>query len=212
MIEPIGMWALQRACADATEWTTPDGTPLGVAVNLSLRQLMGRELPALVDDALAASGLAPGSLCLEVTESALLEEPGAASETIRRIARRGVRFALDDFGTGYSSLAYLSGLPIDGLKIDQSFVQELGTSERATAITTAIVRMAQALAIEVTGEGVETDAQAEALRALGCTLAQGFRFYRPLTAQAISKLLAERGSMWPGDAATRSATSSAQVA
>jgi diguanylate cyclase (GGDEF)-like protein len=212
MIEPIGLWALQVACADAKAWAAPDGGPLCVSVNLSARQLVQRELPSMVEQALTASGLAPTSLCLEITESVLLEEPGAVSETIRRLARIGVRFALDDFGTGYSSLSYLSGLPIDGLKVDQSFVQQLGTIGSSTAITTAIVRMAQALAIGVTGEGVETEQQAQALRALGCELAQGFHFHHPLPAEAISRLLADRASVWPGDAGTRSATSHARVA
>jgi len=212
MIESIGMWSLQRACADARSWRAPDGGPLGVSVNLSLRQLMQRELPGLVEEALSVSGLDPTSLCLEITESVLLEEPATVSEAIRRLAQRGVRFAIDDFGTGYSSLAYLSGLPIDGLKIDQSFVQELGSSDTATAITTAIVRMAQALAIEVTGEGVETDAQASELRALGCTLAQGFYFHHPLSADAITELLSARASLWPGDAPPRPAPSTSRVA
>ena len=100
-----------------------------------------------------------------------------------------MRFVLDDFGTGYSSLAYLSGLPIDGLKVDQSFVRTLGADKRSTAITTAIVRMAQALCIEVIAEGVETERQLAALNELRCELAQGFYFHRPLTAGAVSELL-----------------------
>ena len=135
------------------------------------------------------TGIEPSSLCLEITESVLLEEPDGASEMIRRISGLGVRFVLDDFGTGYSSLAYLSQLPIDGLKVDRSFVLALGSDERSTAITTAIVRMAQALSIEVIAEGVETERQVDTLRALRCELAQGFYFHRPMTAQAISELL-----------------------
>ncbi len=120
----------------------------------------------------------------------LLEEPARVSETIRRVARLGVRFVLDDFGTGYSSLAYLTQLPIDGLKVDRSFVDALGSDGRSTAITTAIVGMAQALSVDVIAEGVETERQLAALRQLRCELAQGFFLHRPLTAQAISELLA----------------------
>jgi EAL domain-containing protein (putative c-di-GMP-specific phosphodiesterase class I) len=106
-----------------------------------------------------------------------------------RLASRGVRFVLDDFGTGYSSLGYLTRLPIAGLKIDRSFVEALGGSSRSTAITTAILRMAQALSVEVVAEGVENERQVAALRELSCDLAQGFHFHRPLSAEGISKLL-----------------------
>ena len=119
----------------------------------------------------------------------LLEEPQGVADTIRQLSRLGVRFVLDDFGTGYSSLAYLAGLPIDGLKVDQSFVRALGTDERSTAITTAIVRMAQALSLEVIAEGVEAEHQLRALRALRCELAQGYLFHRPLSAEAVAELL-----------------------
>ena len=135
-------------------------------MNLSVRQFTQRDLEATVAQTLAAAGIEPSSLCLEITESVLLEEPEEVSDTIRRVTRLGVRFVLDDFGTGYSSLAYLSGLPIDGLKVDRSFVQTLGGDARSTAITTAIVRMAQALSVEVIAEGVETERQLQALRDL----------------------------------------------
>jgi diguanylate cyclase (GGDEF)-like protein/PAS domain S-box-containing protein len=197
MIEPIGRWVLERACAQAALWQGdhPDRRPLGISVNLSVRQFMQRDLEGTVARALQESGIDPSCLCLEITESVLLEEPEAVSETIRRVARMGVRFVLDDFGTGYSSLAYLSGLPIDGLKVDRSFVEKLGINQRSTAITTAIVRMAQALALEVIAEGVETPAQLRALRDLRCELAQGFLFHRPLPAEAISELLREEGAL-----------------
>jgi diguanylate cyclase (GGDEF)-like protein/PAS domain S-box-containing protein len=191
LIEPIGRWVLNAACAQAAQWhaARPGSAPLGIAVNLSVRQFTQRDLEATVAGALAESGIEPSSLCLEITESVLLDEPDTVSETIKGIARHGVRFALDDFGTGYSSLAYLTRLPIDGLKVDRSFVDELGSSARSTAITTAIVRMAQALSIEVVAEGVETESQLETVRDLGCELAQGFYFHRPLQASAISALL-----------------------
>lgn len=191
LIEPIGRWVLDTACAQAALWHAerPGAPPLGIAVNLSARQFTQRELEQTVLHALSSSGIAPASLCLEITESVLLDEPERVSETIGRIARHGVRFALDDFGTGYSSLAYLGRLPIDGLKVDRSFVDALGGSSRSTAITTAIVRMAQALSIEVIAEGVETETQLKLVRDLGCELAQGFYLHRPLQARQISELL-----------------------
>jgi diguanylate cyclase (GGDEF)-like protein/PAS domain S-box-containing protein len=192
LIESIGRWVLEQACEQAAKWhaARPDARPLGISVNLSVRQLTQRDLEATVAQALARSGLEPSSLCLEITESVLLEEPDSVSEMITRVSRLGVRFVLDDFGTGYSSLAYLTRLPIDGLKVDRSFVEELARDERSTAITTAIVRMAQALSLEVTAEGVENERQARALAELRCELAQGFYFHRPLAAPAISELLA----------------------
>jgi diguanylate cyclase (GGDEF)-like protein/PAS domain S-box-containing protein len=191
LIEPIGRFVLDTACSQAARWHAlrPDARPLGIAVNLSVRQFTQRALEATVAATLAESGVEPSSLCLEITESVLLEEPQGVADTIRRLSRLGVRFVLDDFGTGYSSLAYLSGLPIDGLKVDQSFVRALGTDERSTAITTAIVRMAQALSLEVIAEGVEAAHQLRALRALRCELGQGFLFHGALTAEAIAELL-----------------------
>jgi diguanylate cyclase (GGDEF)-like protein/PAS domain S-box-containing protein len=205
LIEPIGSWVLEAACGQAAKWhaARPDARPLGIAVNLSVRQLIQHDLEATVAKALELTGIEPSSVCLEITESVLLDEPASVSETIRRVARLGVRFVLDDFGTGYSSLAYLTQLPIDGLKVDRSFVVALGSEERSTAITTAIVRMAQALSVEVTAEGVETECQLAELRTLECELAQGFHFYRPLTAQALTALLVPASSepqLLPGPA------------
>jgi diguanylate cyclase (GGDEF)-like protein/PAS domain S-box-containing protein len=192
LIESIGRWVLDTACMQAASWHAEqgEGPALGIAVNLSARQFTQRELEQTVLAALTHSGIPASSLCLEITESVLLEEPDRVSETIGEIARRGVRFVLDDFGTGYSSLAYLGRLPIDGLKVDRSFVDTLGTSARSTAITTAIVRMAQALSIEVIAEGVENEDQLELVRGLGCELAQGFHLHRPLPPEQVSALIA----------------------
>jgi len=199
MIEPIGRWVLATACRQAAEWhaEAPEDPMPGVSVNLSGRQFLGRELEPTVEHALAAAALDPSYLRLEITESVLLDDPHWVSERIRRVSRLGVRFVLDDFGTGYSSLAYLSELSIDGLKVDRSFVAALGADPRSTAITTAIVRMAQALAIEVTAEGVETAGQLKALRGLGCELAQGFLLHRPLSSETVSALLRGRGAARP---------------
>jgi diguanylate cyclase (GGDEF)-like protein/PAS domain S-box-containing protein len=191
MIEPIGRWVLESACAQAARWqaTYPQFRSLGISVNLSVRQFKHRELENTVANVLALTGVQPSSLALEITESVLMEEPQVFSETIKQIAPLGVRFILDDFGTGYSSLAYLSGLPIDGLKVDRSFVEMIGRDERSTAITTAIVRMAQALSVEVIAEGVENEHQFHALRDLSCELAQGFYVSYPLGVTAVDALL-----------------------
>jgi diguanylate cyclase (GGDEF)-like protein/PAS domain S-box-containing protein len=197
MMEPIGRWVLASACRQAAAWQAErrDSVSPGISVNLSARQLLGSELETTVEEALAAAALEPSCLTLEITESVLLGDPHRVSEKIRRVSRLGVSFVLDDFGTGYSSLAYLTELPIVGLKVDRSFVAALGLDRRSTAITTAIVRMAQALAIEVTAEGVETGEQLHALRELGCELAQGFLLHRPLTPEAVSKLLRGRAAV-----------------
>jgi diguanylate cyclase (GGDEF)-like protein/PAS domain S-box-containing protein len=192
LIEPIGRWVLNAACAQASLWhdARPDSRPVGICVNLSARQFTQQDLQASVVNALELTGIEPSSLCMEITESLLLENPESVTETITRVARLGVRFVLDDFGTGYSSLAYLTRLPIDGLKVDRSFVDALGRDTRSTTITTAIVRLAQALSVEVIAEGVETERQLRALRELDCELAQGFYLHRPLGAEEVSKLLA----------------------
>jgi diguanylate cyclase (GGDEF)-like protein/PAS domain S-box-containing protein len=213
LIEPIGRWVLNAACAQASLWhdARPDSRPVGICVNLSARQLTQHDLQAAVVNALELTGIEPSGLCMEITESVLLENPESVSDTITRVARLGVRFVLDDFGTGYSSLAYLTRLPIDGLKVDRSFVEALGRDKRSTAIATAIVRMARALSIEVIGEGVETELQLETLRDLGCDLAQGFYLHRPLDAAEVSKLLgaehlnavAGPGAIIEGDAPSR---------
>jgi EAL domain-containing protein (putative c-di-GMP-specific phosphodiesterase class I) len=205
MIEPIGRWVLDQACRQAAQWQHEHAaaTPLGVSVNLSVRQFMQRDLELTVSDTLAASGTDPSSLCLEITESVLLEGAQAVSETIKRLARLGVRFVLDDFGTGYSSLGYLSELPIDGLKVDRSFVATLGRDARSATIAGAMVSLAQALSIDVIAEGVESDSQIAALRKLGCDLVQGFRLHPPASADVISGLLAdERAIVLPCPAVT----------
>jgi diguanylate cyclase (GGDEF)-like protein/PAS domain S-box-containing protein len=195
LIEPIGRWVLDSACAQAARWHAqhPEAD-LRITVNLSLQQFRQRDLEASVAAALAKSGIEPRVLCFEITESVLLQEADRVRETMTRLASLGVRFVLDDFGTGYSSLGYLTRLPIDGLKIDRSFVEALGANKRSTAITTAIVRMAQALSIEVIAEGIENERQVAALRGLRCELGQGFHFHKPLAARDVSALLARQAA------------------
>lgn len=197
LIESIGRWVLARACAQAAAWHSEQRRrePLAIAVNVSLQQCRQRELESSVRDALAASALHPSNLRLELPESFLSEQDDGPPATITRLAEHGVRLVIDDFGTGCTSLARLAGLPIGGLKIDRRLVDALGGGGQLSAVATAIVRMAHALHLEVTAEGVESDAQVSALRALRCELAQGFRFHRPLAAAAISKLLEGESDM-----------------
>ena len=191
LIGPIGEWVLCEACRQACEWhaASPDSPPLELSVNLSARQITQRDLPGMVARTLRDTGLDPKCLCLEITESVILGDSEGANRTLRALLSLGVGLVLDDFGTGYSSLSYLTRLSIDGLKIDRSFIEGLGTSERSTAIVTAILRMAEALSMVVTAEGVETACQVEELRRLGCVRAQGFYFAHPLPAEEIARML-----------------------
>ena len=191
LIEPLGEWVLNVACRQAARWHAagPDDRPIGVAVNLSGRQLMRPDLIDLVSGTLARSGLDPACLSLEITETVLVDESDTVERTLEALGWLGVRVELDDFGTGYSSLAYLTRLPIHGLKLDRSFVDGLGREQPDTGIATAVVRMAQALSLPVTAEGVETALQLTELLKLECTYAQGFLFERPLDAADITELL-----------------------
>jgi diguanylate cyclase (GGDEF)-like protein/PAS domain S-box-containing protein len=191
LIEPIGRWVLHTACRQAAAWHAahPDSRPVEMAVNLSAMQLASPGLTATVQEALAVSGLAPELLCLEITETAMLDDPESTGHALRALGALGVRLALDDFGTGYSSLSYLPHLPLDTLKIDRSFVDGLGAETHDTAIAEAIIAMARALSLGVIGEGVETERQATELVRLGCERAQGYHFARPMPAGDVLALL-----------------------
>ncbi len=186
LIVPLGARVLADACREAASWTPADVT---IAVNVASRQLADPEFPATVVDILARSGLHPGRLVLEVTESALLDE-GRATVAIAELKEVGVRIALDDFGTGYSSLSHLRRFPIDVLKIDRSFIDAIdGDNGDERALVRSIVRLAQSLRLEVVAEGIERSGQLDVLRAFGANLGQGFLFARPLEADAFRRLL-----------------------
>ncbi len=155
LINPIGDWVLRQACMDAAEW--PAG--LQIAVNLSPVQLRNRALPRLVILALAAARLDPKRLELEITETALLKDDEALLASLHHLRALGVRIAMDDFGTGYSSLKYLRSFPFDKIKIDRSFVNELGVRLDSAAIVRAVAELGRSLAMTTTAEGVETEAQ-----------------------------------------------------
>jgi EAL domain-containing protein (putative c-di-GMP-specific phosphodiesterase class I) len=166
------------------------GTSPTVWVNLSARQLYEPGLVGLVADALGQAGLGPDSLGLEITESVAMDGAGfgvgRAAAALRGLKDLGVRLAVDDFGTGYSSLSQLKRLPVDVLKIDRSFVSGLGRDAGDRAIVSAVVTLARDMGLEVVAEGVESEDQLRILRELGCDLAQGYYFARPLSAGAFS--------------------------
>ena len=185
LIHPLGAWVLRRACAQAATWQSQ----ARVAVNLSPLQFRDPGLLALIDAVLADTGLPPNRLELEITESVFLEALDETLACLHALRSRGVHIALDDFGTGYSSLSYLRSFPFDKVKIDQSFVRDLGVNENAQAIVQAIVGMAGSLGMRTTGEGVETQLQAKLLELTGCCQVQGYLFGRPCSAEAIASLM-----------------------
>jgi diguanylate cyclase (GGDEF)-like protein len=175
LINSIGQWVLEQACADAATW--PAG--LKVAVNLSPTQVCSPGLVATVEQALRQSGLAPSRLELEITESALLKNSNTVLATLHELRALGSRLVLDDFGTGYSSLSYLHSFPFSKVKIDRSFVQDMIPQSHAEAIINAVINLAGCLGMTTTAEGVETDVQLERLRKAGCTEIQGYLIDRP---------------------------------
>ena len=181
LIIPMGRWILQQVCEAAVELQAamPNGAPLELSVNMSVRQLDHPSCAGDVEDAIDSSGVDPGLIELEVTESALMEDAEASAALLNQLKTLGVRIAVDDFGTGYSSLRYLQRLPVDVLRVDQTFVAGLDDQEGDRVIVEAIVQLAQALGLTSVAEGVETPHQLEQLRAMGCVQAQGFHIARP---------------------------------
>ncbi|MGH2945652.1 MAG: putative bifunctional diguanylate cyclase/phosphodiesterase [Solirubrobacteraceae bacterium] len=182
LIIPIGRWVLREGCRHARRLEAPDGRPLRMSVNLSLKQIQHSDIVADVRDALEEARLAPERLTLEITESVLMDDTELAVSRLRDLKALGVTLALDDFGTGYSSLSYLSRFPVDILKMDRSFLSE-GSTPDSNSLANAVVGLGATLALEVVAEGIEVAEQAESLRALGCDLGQGFLFARPLEAE-----------------------------
>jgi EAL domain-containing protein (putative c-di-GMP-specific phosphodiesterase class I) len=175
LIVPIGEWVLHAACMQLAAWQKKVKADLRMSVNIAVGQIAdGKRLHAAVEAAVKASSIDPGTLELEITESHLMQSIEEKVALLDRIGALGVGLAIDDFGTGYSSLSYLKRLPVDTIKIDSSFVRDIGVDPNDEAIITAILAMAHSLRLSVVAEGVETEGQLNALKALGCDEYQGF--------------------------------------
>jgi EAL domain-containing protein (putative c-di-GMP-specific phosphodiesterase class I) len=192
LVVPLGAWVLREACRRSHALGSDR---LVVRVNVSARQLREPGLIDVVSEALAESGLPARRLCLEVTESVLLDDGERCVTVLEQLRALGVSVALDDFGTGYSSLTSARRLPIDGLKIDRSFVAGVGREQDDDSIVASVIELGRALGVSVTAEGVETDEQLDRLRELGCDTFQGYLFAPPAPATEIAGLL-------PADAAS----------
>lgn len=194
LIEVIGPKVLRAACTEAVQWPVGvDGEGVFVSVNVSPRQLRGGELPALVADCLRDTGLPASRLHLELTETAVIGDEMLAAALLDKLHRTGVKVWLDDFGTGFSGLSHLRQVPVDGVKIDKSFVADMQRDPDDLALTTAIIAMAHALGITVVAEGIEQEVQFDLLAQRGCDLAQGYWLSHPVSATEVVELL-ESGS------------------
>jgi diguanylate cyclase (GGDEF)-like protein len=192
MIAAVGRWVLDEACRQMAQWRE-DGFELGIAVNVSARQLDSDDVIAHIEESLTASGLDPTALTIEITETTLMRN---AEETARRLSAirdLGVRIAIDDFGTGYSSLAYLQRFPVDALKIDRSFIAQLSEGDEGEIVLRTLVQLGKALAIETLAEGIERPQDLSLIRNESCDSAQGFLFARPLDAAAAESFFRD----WP---------------
>ncbi|MGI9646105.1 MAG: sensor domain-containing protein, partial [Ilumatobacteraceae bacterium] len=193
VIDELGRYVLREACGSFAEISERSGADsLVLRVNISAREFSRPDLPDAVRAALAETGLDPSRLCLEMTETTLMDAPGVALETFAQLHAIGVQSAIDDFGTGYSSLSYLKRFPVDSVKIDRTFVEDIVTDPDSRAIVEAILRLADAMGLETVAEGVETTEQLEMLRQLGCDRVQGFLFAGALPPAELSSLLTDR--------------------
>ena len=184
---------MREACFKAKEWQKkhPRTLPLMMSVNLSAKQLSRPDLAEAVERILGETGMEGSRLTLDVTETIYVRALETNTEALERLRSKGVRISIDDFGTGYSSLSYLKRLAADLIKIDRSFVKGLGQDVKDTAIVRMIIELAHTLEMKVIAEGVETEEQAELLREMGCDMAQGLYFAKPLPAEAAPEFLAD---------------------
>jgi diguanylate cyclase len=192
LIKPLTAQVVELAVNQSLAWQGA-GIAIPIAVNVSMRNLLDPRFPETLEDVIGSSGIAPGRLKLEITESAVMAEPARVLETMNRLRARGLRFAIDDFGTGYSSLTYLQRLPVEEIKIDRSFVGQLATDQGSAAIVRATIELGGSLGLDVVAEGVE-DAQIwQILNRLGCSTAQGYFLSRPMPAAEVAPWMAG----WP---------------
>jgi len=193
LIVPIGFWVLKTACAQNMTWQRENLPPLCMSVNLSLRQLLDDKLIDKIQKALSESGMPPGLLELEITESMVMYNPDRILKILQEIKALGVRLAIDDFGTGYSSLAQVKAFPIDTLKVDRSFIRNIPYGEKDKAITETILAMGRTLNLTIVAEGVETKEQMSYLEQQSCDMMQGFYFSRPIPPNEFVTLLRKHG-------------------
>ncbi len=192
LINSIGQWVMERACADAARWAMDGLGELKVAINVAKPQFTSGDLRANLRKAMLASGLPARQLVVELTESMLMDDADAGRAQMFELKALGVTLSIDDFGTGYSSLSYLKTFPLDELKIDRSFIKDLPGQLADKAIVSAIVKLGQSLGMSVIAEGVETEGQLACLQDLGCDTFQGYLFSRPLPVEQFAKLVRER--------------------
>jgi diguanylate cyclase (GGDEF)-like protein len=196
LINELGEWVLDQACRDHARWPLNHrGDPLDLAVNVSARQLMTADFVATVARILARNRTDPSVLVLEMTEYILIEDVDRAMTVLADLKTLGIRIALDDFGTGFSSLNYLRRLPIDIVKIDQGFIADIGGAASGREIVAAVTNLAHVLGLTVIAEGVETQIQRDVVEKIGCELAQGYYFARPMTSAALGAVLGSYGGM-----------------
>ena len=187
LIVPIGAWVLEQACEQLQRWHECGAHPLTMSVNMSPRQLREPDVRELLSQTLTRTGVDQACLCLEITESVVMDNPSGSIQMLWSLKDLGVRLAIDDFGPGYSSLSYLRRFPFDELKIDRSFVNDLGRDAETTAIVTAVIHLARALHLETVAEGVETEEQRAQLEMLGCERAQGYFWTCPLPSPEVAR-------------------------
>ncbi|MDP9053539.1 MAG: EAL domain-containing protein [Acidobacteriota bacterium] len=197
LIIPIGLWVLREGCRQMAEWhkTMICTPPLTISINISFKQLGEAGLAEDVERILAETGLEPETLRLEMTESSIMENARVAIATLHRFKELNIGLEIDDFGTGYSSLSYLRQLPFDTVKIDRSFVKELGTEDDTSGIITTILQLADSLKMDVVAEGVETSDQLARLAAMGCASAQGYYFSKPVNAESAQRLVRDKDAL-----------------
>jgi EAL domain-containing protein (putative c-di-GMP-specific phosphodiesterase class I) len=189
LIVQIGRWILDAACKQLRLWHLEGFSDLSVAVNLSARQFRQPDLLGMIQKTVASHGLQPRHVVIELTESVVMSDAHRSFDTLEELDRLGFKVAVDDFGTGYSSMSYLKRLPVDKLKVDRSFVSDLGASPKSDSIVKAIISLAHGLGMTVVAEGVETKTQRDLLAEFGCDQFQGYLFSRPRHAADIVELL-----------------------
>jgi EAL domain-containing protein (putative c-di-GMP-specific phosphodiesterase class I) len=185
----LGRWVLEQACADRRHWQKHSPTDIAMSVNVSAHQFMAAGFAATVKAVLASTSTNPSLLTLEVTESVFVRDEERALVVLEELKQIGVKLALDDFGTGYSSLGYLNTLPIDTIKVDQTFIAKLSDKPGSQEIVTAIIRLAHGLGMTVVAEGVETDQQHQEVTRLGSDRCQGFYYAKPMLAAIVDALI-----------------------